>query len=76
MWMSYFDESWDQEQKKILVIGGLVGRSSEWAKIERWWRELLDKYGLAYYRRTKPKMSAGSSRDRPFGLMAIGSSNF
>ena len=30
---AYFDESWDERQEKILVIGGMIGRYEQWAKI-------------------------------------------
>src|SRR5215470_9983618 len=38
---AYFDESWDQHQKKILTIGGMLGRYEEWSKIEWAWKALL-----------------------------------
>lgn len=62
----FFDESTDQDQKKIYVIGGFVGRYEEWAKIEWRWKELLEKYGLGYYRAAEAEHARKQFDKLPF----------
>jgi hypothetical protein len=63
---AYFDESWDQQQKKILVIGGMMGRYEEWSKIEWPWKELLEKYEIAYYRASEAEFARGEFNKEPY----------
>jgi hypothetical protein len=64
MFIAYFDESWDEKQRGILVIAGMIGLWEQWDKIEWRWRELLDKYQIAYYRATEAE-SANGQFDKP-----------
>lgn len=66
MFKAYFDESWDQHQKKVVVFGGMVGRHEQWAKIEWPWKELLKKYGLKYYRASDAEFARGEFDREPF----------
>lgn len=66
MFYSYFDESWDQFQKKVLVFGGMVGRYEQWARIEWPWRSLLEKYGIRYYRASDAEFARGEFAKEPF----------
>jgi hypothetical protein len=66
MFKAYSDESWDQYQKKILVIGGMLGRYEEWSKIEWPWKELLEKYGIAYYRASEAEFARGQFYKEPY----------
>jgi hypothetical protein len=63
---TYFDESWDQHQKKILVIGGMIGRYEQWSKIEWPWKELLEKYEIKYYRASEAEFARGEFNKEPF----------
>jgi hypothetical protein len=66
MFIAYFDESWDQTQKKILVIAGIMGLYHQWEKIEWRWRELLDKYKIDYYRATEAETANGQFDKPPY----------
>ena len=66
MFIAYFDESWDQTQKKILVIAGIMGLWEQWDKIEWRWRELLDKYNIAYYRANEAEGAYGQFEKSPY----------
>jgi Protein of unknown function (DUF3800) len=66
MFNSYFDESWDQHQEKILVVGGMLGLYEQWSKIEWRWTELLDKYGIAYYRASEAEFARGQFNKEPY----------
>lgn len=66
MFKTYFDESWDQYQKKIIVFGGMVGRHEQWAKIEWPWRSLLEKYHIRYYRASDAEFARGEFDKEPF----------
>lgn len=70
--MAYFDESWDQKQEKIFVIGGMVGRYEQWQKIERPWKDLLDKYELEYYRASEAEFARGQFDKEPFRTEGLG----
>jgi hypothetical protein len=63
---AYFDESWDQHQQKILVIGGMFGRWGEWSKVEWRWKELLDEYEIQYYRASEAEFARGQFDKEPF----------
>jgi hypothetical protein len=63
---AYFDESWDQHQKKILVIACMFGRYEEWRKIEWPWKDLLSKYDLKYYRASEAEFARGEFDKEPF----------
>ncbi len=60
MFKAYFDESWDARQEKILVIGGMIGRHEEWAKIEWPWKRLLDSSGVV------PRTLKGPTAEKGF----------
>jgi Protein of unknown function (DUF3800) len=45
----YFDESADQNQKKIFVVAGFLGRNYAFIQMESRWKKLLAKYDLEYY---------------------------
>ncbi len=49
MFLGYFDESADQTEKKIFVVGGFLGHYEQWSALERRWKELLEKYEIYYY---------------------------
>jgi hypothetical protein len=66
MFNSYFDESCDQHQEKIFVVGGMLGLYEQWSKIEWRWRELLDKYGIAYYRASEAEFARGQFNKEPY----------
>lgn len=66
MFTAYFDESWDQHQQKILVIGGMVGHYGEWSKIEWPWNTLLHKYEIKYYRASDAEFARGQFDKEPF----------
>jgi hypothetical protein len=63
---AYFDESWDQHQNKILVIGGMIGRYEEWSKIEWPWKQLLEKYEIEYYRASEAEFARGQFDKEPY----------
>jgi hypothetical protein len=63
---SYFDESWDQHQEKILVFGGMIGRYEQWAKIEWRWKALLNEYGIDYYRASEAEFARGEFKKEPY----------
>jgi hypothetical protein len=63
---AYLDESWDQHQQKILVIGGMIGHYREWSKIEWSWKTLLDKYGIEHYRASDAEFARGQFGKEPF----------
>jgi len=71
MFQAYFDESWDQQQDKILVIAGMMGLWEQWSKIEWPWKELLDKYGLAYYRASEAEFARGEFNKEPYRTPGI-----
>jgi hypothetical protein len=66
MFKVYLDESWDQHQEKLLVIGGMMGRYEEWSKIEWPWKLLLEKYGIEYYRASEAEFARGEFDKEPF----------
>jgi hypothetical protein len=66
VYYTYFDESADQFQKKILCVGGFVGRWEEWAKIEWRWKALLDEYEIDYYRASEAEHARGQFGKPPF----------
>jgi hypothetical protein len=66
MFNAYFDESWDQHQEKILVVGGMLGLYEQWFKIEWRWTELLEKYGIAYYRASEAEFARGQFNKEPY----------
>jgi len=49
MFLGYVDESADQTEKKIFVVGGFLGHYEQWSALERRWKELLEKYEIYYY---------------------------
>jgi hypothetical protein len=63
---SYFDESWDQHQEKILVFGGMIGRYEQWEKIEWRWKELLNKYKIDFYRASDAEFARGEFEKEPY----------
>jgi hypothetical protein len=71
MFYAYFDESWDQHQKKILVIGGMLGLYEQWAKIEWRWKELLEKYEITYYRASEAEFARGQFDKEPYRTVGI-----
>jgi hypothetical protein len=71
MFNAYFDESWDQCQKKIMVIGGVLGLYEQWAKIEWRWKELLEKYEIAYYRASEAEFARGQFDKEPYRTVGI-----
>ena len=66
MLTAYLDESWDQHQQKILVIGGMIGHYREWSKIEWPWKTLLDKYGIEHDRASDAEFARGQFGKEPF----------
>lgn len=71
MFFAYFDESWDQTQQKILVIAGIMGLYHQWEKIEWRWRELLDKYNIAYYRANEAEGANGQFDKPPYRTAGV-----
>jgi hypothetical protein len=66
MFNAFFDESWDQHQDKILVVGGMLGLYEQWSKIEWRWEELLDRYEIAYYRASEAEFARGQFSKEPY----------
>jgi hypothetical protein len=66
MFKAYFDESIDQHQKIIFVVGGMVGRYEQWEKIEWRWKLLLEKYGIEYYRASEAEFARGEFDKEPY----------
>jgi hypothetical protein len=66
MFNAFFDESWDQHQDRILVVGGMLGLYEQWSKIEWRWKELLDRYGIAYYRASEAEFARGQFSKEPY----------
>ena len=66
MLATYFDESADERQEKIFAVGGFVGRQESWASIEWRWKQLLDDYGLEYYRAVEAEHARKQFDKPPF----------
>jgi len=66
MFNAYFDESWDQHQKEILVVGGMLGLYEQWSKIEWRWTDLLNQYEIAYYRASEAEFARGQFKKEPY----------
>jgi hypothetical protein len=71
MFNAYFDESWDQHQEKILVVGGMLGLYEQWSKIEWRWTALLEKYEIEYYRASEAEFARGQFNKEPYRTVAI-----
>ena len=67
MWLSagFFDESTDEDTEgTCYVIAGFIGAQLITAKLELRWRDLLDKYGLEYFKASE--LSAGTGQLQKF----------
>lgn len=65
MWLSagFFDESTDEDSEgTCYVVAGFVASQLVTAKLELRWRDLLDKYGLEYFKASELNAGAGQFR--------------
>lgn len=49
----YIDESADQKQEKVAVVGAFLGKFGQWSEFQRKWTNRLRRDGLNYFRSTE-----------------------
>jgi len=52
MLSAYFDASYTEPGKPLVVIGGCVARVSRWRTFQSEWQEMLDQEGLEFFHMT------------------------
>lgn len=59
VYLSYLDDSKDQNQKKMFVSAGFVATKEEWGKLRIAWTKRLREDGLEYFKTSEYKMLSG-----------------
>lgn len=70
---AYFDASYSEPGKRLVVVTGCLAQASKWTEFEPAWQEMLDDEGLEYFHMTDFEAYQGGYKgwDRPRHIAVI-----